>query len=270
MFPESRLAHWKFCQQIFARMLWHVIILSFVPIFLSITVWIIVYTNTRYTSLQSWSDPLLVEFRPSFSLSAQDVLETAFNTCGPLRDNLRVGPRWTDFKPFLIWTMYANCLASALFCVSMHIMDVPNNDSLRSRLGISLIAFAQKASPGRPIRRILVVITFAFAIIMWSLSFADTYYLYDLFIKNNAISKDWYFGQIIAINAWTPFLVELIYLELGEFFPRNQLLMLANRILTLHFTISGSRGRIEIQISTRRAGCCLRFICVSDVRDREL
>lgn len=205
---------------LFARMSWHVLVLSFLPLCLSVIVWVKVYTFPAWSTNPYWSELSESDFAdPDASLTRQLLFETAKKSCGSMSGNLRYGPSWTDFNPSLIWTIYAYCLAWALICLGKHIINTPKKSTFRSRLRTSLLGFAQQVLPHRFPTRVLAASLYAFSLVVWILCFAYTFYLYNLFIQANAISKTWSFGQVIGINTWTPFIVELIYLELCEFLP---------------------------------------------------
>ena len=53
------------------------------------------------------------------------------------------------------------------------------------------------------------------------LSFAIQLAVFSALMQNHFIPSKWTLGQIIAVVVWVPSFIELIYLEIGERFPKN-------------------------------------------------
>ena len=58
----------------------------------------------------------------------------------------------------------------------------------------------------------LLVFSDIFLLVVWSLCFGYHIYLYSPFSRNNLVSRVWTFGQIIAVTAWAPSIVEFFYI----------------------------------------------------------
>ena len=131
--------------------------------------------------------------------------------CGSLASNLNsLPPRPFDFR--VVFMIYMFSLISFLVCITTHarpnllgasydfITHIQQFQLLFRNNRLKTLCYAKKA--------------FQLSyFLLWMSCFAYLFYLYSIFYRNNLVSTDWSFGQIIAVSVWANSVIEFIYLD---------------------------------------------------------
>lgn len=202
------------CISLYARLSWHIIILSLVTVCLSTGalsaayIWILRITDAF------GPDALSVD---NAGIDYQEAPEMAQIVCGSKPGNLRIFIDRTDFRFALVWLIYTYCIAWGLWCVFRHTLNRPPRGSLRERTLTVIKGLAHAPPLSKIPKKFIVGVGYPALLLIWALCFVYHFYLYSLFTKSGLVSPSWTFGQIIAVTVWAPFIVEYLYIEQGEF-----------------------------------------------------
>ena len=193
----------------YGRLSWHIIALSTLTIALSTG------------SLATVSAVALQTAEPNLSITYEGSIAQEYegSICGsksPMRQNTIDKHR--IFLP-LVWVIYSNCIVWALGCLIIHITNrYPKNIYLRRVLN-----FRKKLLLSSKTHSALICVLF---LLVWAVSFGYHIYLYSFFVKHNLVSRVWSLGQIIAVTAWAPSIVEFFYIESSKLAKLHHLLKL--------------------------------------------
>ena len=200
------------CIALYSRLSWHIILLSTVPIALSTGA--LASTNIWILRISDAFGPDMLSVNNA-GVAYQFVRNFTVVVCGSSSGNLENVPDRRDIRFAIIWLIYTYCIAWALWCLLMQIFK----NSMKESLGARVLAGLKNSCSGRlqsVSRNQLAAYGYAISLVVWGLCFVYHFYLYSLFTRSNLVSGEWSFGQIIAVTAWIPSIVELLYIEHGK------------------------------------------------------
>ena len=203
------------CIARYGRLTWHIIILSLISIGLSTgtlagsTYWILKLASAYGPDLLSVNEA---------EVGFYEDIEIVKQVCGSQSWILTDVLDRTDLKFSLIWAIYSYCILWFLWCMFKHVLNQPFTEKHRDRVLRKLNGSSNSISSNELLQKTLSGLGLILLII-WALCFTYHFYLYSLFAKSKLVSSEWSFGQIIAVTVWIPSIVELLYIELGRFFP---------------------------------------------------
>lgn len=115
-----------------------------------------------------------------------------------------------------ILAAWVNCILWFLVCIAQHCYNSHHSTYRSYHQCLSDISARYpwfKVLSRVFFKRSLWTIIFLLA---WSFCFGFQFYLFSAYFEHAIISKQWSFGQIIAVTVWIPSLVEYIYMEYSE------------------------------------------------------
>jgi len=195
------------CISRYGRLSWHIIILSSVTVALSTASLAAACKWIRITG-EAHQEMLDVNYDSGMNL--------AKIVCGSASSNLENIIDRTAISFSLIWAIYAYCVSWGLWCLIKHTLDRFPGGAHQHRLLKAVQNLVRSPSFNKLPRSLLSRVGYVLFIFMWALCFAYHFYLYSLFTRFAMVSRVWSFGQIIAVSAWVPTIVEYCYMEYGE------------------------------------------------------
>lgn len=118
-----------------------------------------------------------------------------------------------------VWAIWANCVVWLSFCMGKHWYDSG------SKIGSSLRSILTRVRWSQDLYKELCKcrIWTPLSLTTWSLCLGAQFYLFSVYFEHSIISRQWSFGQIIAVTVWVPFAVEYIYIEYSKLRLRLQI-----------------------------------------------
>lgn len=181
---------------LYGRLSWHILALSTVSVALS--------SANLITAWESWKIYGIEDGPPDLPLVA---------LCGSLASNLKgYTPRPFDFR--IVATIYSLCLTLLLACIAKHAHSNLLSESQRDHIlkiwgKLSTMSVHNESRTQKYGRATLIV----FGAVIWLACFGYHFYLYGIFYRNNLVTTNWAFGQIIAVSVWANSIIEFIYLN---------------------------------------------------------
>ena len=198
----------------YGRLSWHIILLSVITMILStgslVTTW-----GTRpwegVSSNSEWGTFTFGAFGSSMRM-----FEFGDLVCGSGSSIVqRIGMLKT-INYSLVWVVYSNCMLWVIWCIVKHVSNGQSKESYLNRV----LKFWDRI-PGKIVRNKLSSRTLSYSgytifLLIWALCFGYHIYWYTILVSHNLVSRTWSFGQIIAVTAWAPSIVEFFYIEYSE------------------------------------------------------
>ena len=197
------------CIAIYARLSWHILILTTISVGLSTSALTLTYRGVFSYRSRAASDDIL------FYSSTKATLINS--VCGSQKTNLQHLPGSREFNFGIVWTVYAYCLCWFTWCFLNQLSRSCRNAPWVQSLRPNFAKFRFYSSSNQVFtRKAATSLATSLLLLMWAFCLAYPFYLYSLFTRANMVSPTWSFGQIIAVTVWVPSIVEFFYIEHGE------------------------------------------------------
>ena len=189
------------CLSRYHRLTWHILVLSAVPVALSTAALAATY---RWCIIMSVSPKSLCLHVNAYGPGNSVVDDASALICGASPGKTGRGPSQTCLSFISVWLIYCYCILWLLGCLLRHGLETFGKVSVQQKISMVL----HKLVPAAILKSL-----YPFSLILWAFCFGYQFYLYSVFINMDLISGDWTLGQIIAVMAWVPSVVEYFYIE---------------------------------------------------------
>lgn len=198
------------CLKFYARLTWYTVVLSWITAILSSTGLFFALDS------MSWQNSDIGRENDS-DTDIEGYIVFARRLCGS-RGHLIGTMRPDSINRTLVVAICVLCLTVGLHYTIMHAIETLQPEFVkrlvrkRDRFKRSHLGSRWASTPNE--RSITIS-----SCILWTASFAYLFYLYSLFSQRDLISSTWSLGQVVAVLAWVPSIVEFLITENGEMLP---------------------------------------------------
>lgn len=222
----------------YGRLSWHIMILTTLTVALS--TWPL---QSAYSAWQEIIQPMTMTASHLDYAVQKQICGSRAKEISFLEHNIIQSPA--------VWLIFSHCVACLVFSISWHTLYHAPCFISRTRTVHKLREWVTETTqkPTRP-WRMFALCLFIMFLALWLFCFAYLLYLYHLLRVKKFVAQEWGFGQVVAIMAWVPSIVEFLYMEKRKFAVQAKRLgiLSVHRRMTDPFLRSWHRRSLEIPL----------------------